>query len=90
MRGSRNAALFMDGRRNRDNPAESGLDCELVGSLQGWRDVEEQVAQLKRTTVGWANYFCQVPVSQPYRIPPRLSHQLWLVLGYAVKPPILE
>ena len=33
-----------------------------------WRDTEEQVAQLNRIMVGWANYFCQGPVGKPYRI----------------------
>jgi RNA-directed DNA polymerase len=31
------------------------------------RETEEQVAQLNRVLVGWANYFCQGPVSEPYR-----------------------
>ena len=31
------------------------------------RDVEEQVGQLNRIMVGWANYFCQGPVGKPYR-----------------------
>ncbi len=31
------------------------------------RDVEEQVAQLNRIMVGWANYFCQGPVGRPYQ-----------------------
>ncbi len=41
---------------------------ELTSRRWCWRDVEEQVAQLNRIMVGWANYFCQGPVSQPYRI----------------------
>ncbi len=32
------------------------------------RDTEEQVGQLNRIMVGWANYFCQGPVGKPYRI----------------------
>ena len=32
-----------------------------------WRDTEEEVAQLNRIMVGWANYFCHGPVGKPYR-----------------------
>lgn len=31
------------------------------------RDTEEQVGQLNRILVGWANYFCRGPVGRPYR-----------------------
>ena len=41
---------------------------EMTGSRWYQRDLEEQVALLNRTMVGWANYFCQGPVGQPYRI----------------------
>jgi hypothetical protein len=41
---------------------------EVTSSRWCWREVEEQVAQLNRIMVGWANYFCHGPVSQPYRI----------------------
>ena len=32
-----------------------------------WLDVAEQVRRLNRLMVGWANYFCQGPVSHAYR-----------------------
>jgi RNA-directed DNA polymerase len=32
-----------------------------------WLDVEEQVGRLNRMLVGWANYFCQGPVTNAYR-----------------------
>ena len=32
-----------------------------------WLGVEEQVDRLNRMMVGWANYFCQGPVSHAYR-----------------------
>jgi group II intron reverse transcriptase/maturase len=41
---------------------------ELTNRRWCWRDVEEQVAQLNRIMVGWANYFCQGPVGKPYRM----------------------
>src|SRR5450432_1766964 len=40
---------------------------EVTDRKWGWRDAEEQVGQLNRIMVGWANYFCQGPVSRPYR-----------------------
>jgi len=41
---------------------------EVTNRRLCWRDTEEQVAQLNRIMVGWANYFCQGPVGKPYRI----------------------
>ncbi len=41
---------------------------EVTDRRMCWRDTEEQVAQLNRIMVGWANYFCQGPVGKPYRI----------------------
>ena len=41
---------------------------EMTSRRWNQRDVEEQVALLNRTMVGWANYFCQGPVGKPYRI----------------------
>ncbi len=41
---------------------------ELTSRRVCWREAEEQVTQLNRVMVGWANYFCQGPVSRPYRI----------------------
>lgn len=32
-----------------------------------WIDVEEQVGRLNRMLVGWANYFCQGPITKAYR-----------------------
>ena len=32
-----------------------------------WLDVDEQVGRLNQMMVGWANYFCQGPVSYAYR-----------------------
>jgi group II intron reverse transcriptase/maturase len=32
-----------------------------------WLDVDEQVGRLNQMMVGWANYFCQGPVSHAYR-----------------------
>jgi RNA-directed DNA polymerase len=40
---------------------------EVTDRKWGWRDAEEQVGQLNRIMVGWANYFCQGPVGKPYR-----------------------
>jgi RNA-directed DNA polymerase len=40
---------------------------EVTDRKWGWREAEEQVGQLNRIMVGWANYFCQGPVSRPYR-----------------------
>ena len=41
--------------------------CRRISELNHrrwrWREVEDQVAQLNRVMVGWANYFCQGPVS---------------------------
>ena len=34
-----------------------------------WLDVEEQVNQLNRMLVGWANYFCHGPVNAAYQQP---------------------
>ncbi len=46
--------------------------CRRISELTSrrWcrREVEKQVAQLNRIMVGWANYFCQGPIGQPYRI----------------------
>jgi RNA-directed DNA polymerase len=41
---------------------------EVTDRKWGWRDTEEQVGQLNRIMVGWANYFCHGPVGKPYRI----------------------
>jgi RNA-directed DNA polymerase len=41
---------------------------EVTDRKWGWRDTEEQVGQLNRIMVGWANYFCHGPVGRPYRI----------------------
>ena len=38
-----------------------------------WMDVEEQVARLNRSMVGWANYFCQGPISKPYSMVTRYA-----------------
>ena len=40
---------------------------EATDRKWGWRDAEEQVGQLNRILVGWANYFCHGPVGRPYR-----------------------
>ena len=37
-----------------------------------WRDTEEQVAQLNRIMVGWANYFCQGPVASRIGLSPNM------------------
>jgi RNA-directed DNA polymerase len=53
-----------------------------------WRDTEEQVAQLNRIMVGWANYFCQGPVGKPYRIVTRHARKRlrrWLCRKYKVQ-----
>jgi group II intron reverse transcriptase/maturase len=46
--------------------------CRRISELtdRRWRlrEEKEQVAQLNRVMVGWANYFCQGPVGLPYRI----------------------
>ncbi len=41
---------------------------ELTTRQSYQREVEDQVAQLNRVMVGWANYFCHGPVGRPYRI----------------------
>lgn len=40
---------------------------EWTSSRWGLLDEKEQVARLNRLMVGWANYFCQGPVSTDYR-----------------------
>ena len=40
---------------------------EWTSSRWGFLDEKEQVARLNRLMVGWANYFCQGPVSNDYR-----------------------
>jgi len=40
---------------------------EWTSSRWGLLDEREQVARLNRLMVGWANYFCQGPVSNDYR-----------------------
>ena len=40
---------------------------EWTGEHWCWLDVEEQVGRLNRMMVGWANYFCQGPVTNAYR-----------------------
>ena len=40
---------------------------EWTSSRWGFLDEKEQVARLNRLMVGWANYFCQGPVSTDYR-----------------------
>ena len=53
-----------------------------------WRETEEQVAQLNRIMVGWANYFCQGPVGKPYRIVTRHARRRlrrWLCRKHKVQ-----
>ena len=53
-----------------------------------WRDTEEQIAQLNRIMVGWANYFCQGPVGKPYRIVTRHARRRlrrWLCRKHKVQ-----
>ena len=40
---------------------------EWTGGQWCWLDPEEQVGRINRMLVGWANYFCQGPVSNAYR-----------------------
>jgi RNA-directed DNA polymerase len=40
---------------------------ELTTGHWCWIDVEEQVGRLNRMLVGWANYFCQGPITKAYR-----------------------
>ena len=40
---------------------------EVAGRNRTLLDVEDVVAQLNRTLIGWANYFCRGPVSTAYR-----------------------
>jgi group II intron reverse transcriptase/maturase len=53
-----------------------------------WRDTEEEVAQLNRIMVGWANYFCHGPVGKPYRIVTRHARRRlrrWLCRKHKVQ-----
>ena len=62
---------------------------EVTDRKWGWRDAEEQVGQLNRIMVGWANYFCQGPVSKPYRIVTRHACKRlrrWLCRKHKVQP----
>jgi len=61
---------------------------EVTNRQWCWRDTEEQVGQLNRIMVGWANYFCQGPVGKPYRIVTRHARnrlRRWLCRKHKVQ-----
>ncbi len=61
---------------------------EVTNRQWCWRDTEEQVAQLNRIMVGWANYFCHGPVGKPYRIVTRHARnrlRRWLCRKHKVQ-----
>jgi RNA-directed DNA polymerase len=61
---------------------------EVTNRRLCWQDTEEQVAHLNRIMVGWANYFCQGPVSKPYRIVTRHARnrlRRWLCRKHKVQ-----
>jgi len=66
---------------------------ELTSRRWCWRDVAEQVTQLNRIMVGWANYFCHGPVSKPYRHitqHTRLRLRQWLCQKHKVRAGFLR